>query len=189
MAGLVRSAFAVYRPVFGEDLFMTIRKLPHVVVALATLVAPLAALAQGTDGSVTTAPLATAPAMGMSLLALLAVVLTGVAAYCLRHAAGRVIAAVGFVAALTALAGLGYATLPLSMMIMVQGGQCAMQTTQMFNPMNLNTLVSHCPNSIQITSIQQGMACTAPCVGPSPCKVGQVLANNDACDLPACVND
>jgi hypothetical protein len=169
---------------------MTIRRLPHVVVALATLVAPLAVLAQATDGSVTTVPLATAPVLGVPLLVLLAVVLTGAAAYFLRRTAGRAAAGVGFVATLTALAGLAYAV-PMINMIMIQGGQCAMQTTQMFNPMVRNALVSHCPNSVQVISIQLGMSCNfdrigRAAMGPAPCSVGQVLANGEECALPNC---
>lgn len=169
---------------------MRIRRLPHVVVAMATFVAPLAALAQSRDGSVTTAPFAAAPVMGMPVLILLAVVLTGVGAYLLRRAAGRVIAVIGFVAVLTALAGLGYATF--GMMIMIRGAQCAMQTTQMFDPMGRPTLKSYCPNSIQIISIQQGMLCGTEILGlgdtfPPLCSVGQVLADGEECSLPFCV--
>jgi len=168
---------------------MTIRRLSHVAVALLTLIAPLAALAQVEDGSVTTAPLATAPVMGLPVLALLAVVLTGAAAYFLRRAPGRTIAAVSFVAALSALAGLGYAT-P-TVMIMVQGSQCGMPTTQMFDPNQLNTLVSHCQNSIQIISIELGMSCAFDQVGSLAdgvglCRVGQVLTNGEDCTLPGC---
>jgi len=163
---------------------MRIPRLPHVVAALITLIAPLAVLAQAaTNGTVTTAPLATAPAMGIPVLILLAIVLTGIAAYFLRPLAGRVIAGVGFVAVLTALTGIAYAPPSLTM---VQGGQCAMQTTQMFDPFAPNTLVSHCQNAIQIVSIQLGMSCETPCVVLSPCSVGQILANGEDCMLPMC---
>jgi len=166
---------------------MRIRRLPHVVVALAALVAPLAAFAQqGGGGTVTTTPLAAAPVMGMPLLALLAVVLSGVAAYLLRRTAGRAIAVVGFVVALTALAA--HATLPIFTIITVQGAQCSMRTTQMFMPTDPNTLVSHCPNPIQIVSIQ--LSCTDT-LGPLPnvlglCHVGQILGDGGDCTLPTC---
>ena len=165
---------------------MIIRRLPEVVVALVTLVAPLAALAQATDGSVTTVPLALAPAMGTRVLILLAVVLAGVAAYFLRRASGRVAAVIGFVAVLTGLAGLGYAV-PMINMIKVQGSQCGMQTTQMFMPMTPTALKSFCPNAIQIVSIQ-GAMCYGDSLGPAPvllapCSVGQVLADGEECLL------
>ena len=170
---------------------MTMRRLPHVVVTVTTLLAPLAALAQATNGSVTTAPLATAPVMGLRVLALLAMVLALAAAYLLRRTAGRAIAVLGFVAALTALTGLGYAN-PAS--IMVVGGQCGMQTTQMFDSDHPNTLVSNCQNSIQIVSLQSSCAFgdrTRPLgecsLDLGPCRVGQVLAYGDSCTLPTCV--
>jgi len=159
--------------------------LPHLVLVLATLAAPLAVIAQPVgDGRVTTAPLAVAPAMGMPSLLLLAVVLVGIAAYFLRRVVGRDIAVVGSVAVLTALAGLGYA---FTNMIMVQGAQCGIATTQMFNPLNPNTLISDCKNLIQIISLQPGTSCQL-LVGSDPCRVGQVLANNDACMLPNCTD-
>jgi Pretoxin HINT domain len=165
---------------------MMLRRLLNAVVTLATLVAPLAAVAQLVPtGSVTTAPLgAAAPAMGMPLLALLAVVLAGGGAYLLRRAARGAIAKVGFVAALTALAGLGYAFIPSGITITIDGAECGMQTVHPFNPLNENTLVSHCPNRIQIISIQG--SCTFDPSGPGPCSVGQVLADGDSCMLPTC---
>jgi len=186
MADFIRPTFAVYNAAPKvENLSMKIPRLPHVVAALITLVAPLAALAQGTNGSVTTAPLPTAPTMGIPVLILLAALLTGVAAYFLRRAAGRAIAVVAFVAVLTALAGIGYARI---MMIMVQGSQCAMQTTQMFMPMNPTSLKSDCPNPIQIISIQPEMLCNMDTLGSAtgvlrPCRVGQILTNGEECIL------
>ena len=170
---------------------MIIRRLPEVVVALVTLVTPLAALAQGADGSVTTVPLALAPTMGIPVLVLLAVVLAGVAAYFLRRASGRVAAVIGFVAVLTGLTGLGYATMPMIHMIMVQGSQCGMQTTQMFMPMTPTALKSLCPNPIQIVAIQGGM-CFGDSLGSAPvfltpCRVGQVLADGEECLLSCSV--
>lgn len=165
---------------------MILRRLLHIIVALATLVAPLAAVAHAEFiGSVTTAPVivSSAPAVGMPLLALLAVMLAGGGAYLLRRAAGGAIAKVGLVAALTALAGLAYA---FPNLIPVEGAQCRMQAVQTFDPFSLNTLVSHCPNQIRIISIQ--VTCEDP-PSPSPCSVGQVLANGDACTLPTCLPD
>ena len=166
---------------------MILRRLRHVVVALATLGVPLAAVAQAPGGTVTTSPFggAAAPAMGMPLLALLAVVLAGGGAYLLRRAAGGAVAKVGFVAALTALAGVGYAFIFIGITITVEGAQCRIRAVQVFDPTADNTLVSHCPNQIQIVSIQ-----VVPCPGfdpPGSCSVGQVLADGDACTLPTCV--
>jgi apolipoprotein N-acyltransferase len=158
------------------------------VVALATLVAPLAAVAQVPNDNVTTAPLAAyAPVMGMPLLLLLAVVLAGVAAYRLRRAAGPAIAALGFVAALTVLASLGYATMVMTI-LPVQGAQCGVPTTQPFNPMGGTTLVSHCPNAIRIISIHLETSCMFG-MGLNPCQVNQILVNNESCSLPLCTVD
>lgn len=161
----------------------------QVIVALATLAAPLAAVAQASSGSVTTAPFSAAPAMGMPLLALLVVILAGGGAYFLRSAARGTIAKVGFVAALAALAGVGYATAPAY--VTIEGAQCGMQAVQPFDPTVENTLVNHCPNRIKIISIR--VLCVtrddilpAPNFGLGPCDAGQVLANGDACTLPTC---
>jgi hypothetical protein len=122
----------------------------------------------------------------MPLLALLVVVLACSGVYFLRRTAGGTIAKMGFVAALTAMAGLGYAILVIGVTIPVEGIQCMRQTVQTFDPTAENTLVSHCPNQIQIVSIH-----VDPCPGvdpPGSCSVGQVLADGDACTLPTCVN-
>lgn len=162
------------------------RRSRHVVVALATLVAPLAAVAQPvTAGSVTTAPLSTVPAMGMPLLALLVIVLAGAGAYFLRRAGGGAIAQAGFVAALTALAGLAYAIPPNP--IPVEGDQCRMQTVQPFNPSEPNMLVSHCPQPIQIISVDVSCGTLGiPHYPRNPCEMGQVLPRGDTCGLPMC---
>ena len=161
------------------------RRLLQVVVAMVTLVGPLAAVAHAAvSGSVTTAPVGVAaPAIGMPLLALLTVLLAGGGAYLLRRKAGGAIAKVVFVAALTALAGLAYAFPPGPNLIPVAGAQCGMQTVQTFNPLIENTLVSNCPNAIQILSIQAN--CEDP-PGPGPCSEGQVLNNGQSCTLPVC---
>lgn len=158
------------------------RRLPHVAVALATLVAPLAAFAQPLPpGSVATAPLVAAvPAMGMPLLILLTVVLAGGGAYFLRRAAGGVIAAVGLVVVLTALAGLAYAPPPT---VRVEGAQCGMRTAQDFFPNGL--LLSQCSNRIQIISIQLSCPSREIPLGGT-CSEGQVLAYNGSCILPEC---
>ena len=160
---------------------MKIRRLPQVAVAMATLVGPLAALGQVTNGSVTTAPLATAPAMGIPVLMLLVVVLAAVAAYAVRRRAGEVIAVGCFVAVLTALTGMAYAFMS---SVMVQGGQCGMQTTQAFDPNQSTILVSHCPSAIQITSIH--VPCDMAYCVAGMCSVGQVLTNGESCMLPGC---
>ena len=166
-----------------EDWSMIIRRLPHAVVALATLVAPLVARAQAApNGSVTTAPFAPgAPVMGLPVLALLAVVLAGVAAYFLRRATGRGVAGLAVLAVLGGLVGLGYATLP---SITIQGAQCATSTTQVYDAFFENTLVSHCPNPISIVSIQQ--TCTLVAGPGGGCRAGQVLTNGASCNLPTC---
>ena len=166
---------------------MTIRRLEHVAVFLAALVTPLAAVAQAPNGSVTTTPLAPAPAMGMPVLLLSALVLTGAAAYLLRRRTGRGIAVLGVVAALTALVSLGYATTMLTTLA-IDGAQCGMTTTQMFNPMGATTLVSNCPNLIQIVSIRFPVSCMLA-NSADPCRVGSILTDNQSCNLPGCAVD
>ena len=167
---------------------MTVGRFGRVAVALATFVAPLAAIAQVPNDYVTTAPLAaSAPVMGIPLLLLLAVALAGIAAYRLRRTAGRAIAALGFVAVLTVLAGLGYATTVMTMLT-VQGAQCGMPTSQTFNPMGATTLVSHCPNPIRIVTIHLETSCMFSMV-LDPCQMNQVLTDNESCSLPGCAVD
>jgi apolipoprotein N-acyltransferase len=165
---------------------MTPRRLLQIIVALETLIGPLAAVAQPlSPGSVTTAPVsAPAPAMGMTLLALLVVVLGGGGAYFLRRTSGDVMAKLVFVVALTTVAGIGYAFIGIGGTYTVEGPQCGMQTVQVFDASVQNTLESHCPNLIRIVDIQ-----VKPCtlVDPAaPCSIGQVLANNESCTLPLC---
>lgn len=156
------------------------RRLPQVVVALITLVAPLTAVA-GVPvlGSVTTAPFQPAPVMGMAMLVLLAVVLIGGGAYLVGSAAGRASAKVGLVVVLAALAGLAYA----DGVVRVQGAQCGMQTVQEFLPAS-QTLLSECQNLIQIISIQ--LSCATGMPVPGTCSEHQVLAFNGSCILPRC---
>jgi apolipoprotein N-acyltransferase len=165
---------------------MTPRRLLQIIVALETLIGPLAVVAQPVaPGSVTTAPVsAPAPAMGMTLLAVLVVVLGGAGAYFLRRTSGDVIAKVGFVVALITAAGIGYAFVAVGDTYTVEGAQCGMQTVQVFDANVENTLESRCPNLIRIVDIQVGR-CTVfdP---PGPCSIGQVLANNESCTLPVC---
>ena len=167
---------------------MTPRRLLQIIVALETLIGPLAAVAQPVaPGSVTTAPLsaaAPAPAMGMTLLALLVVVLGGTGAYLLRRTSRDVMAKLVCVVALTTLAGIGYAFVAIGDTYTVEGAQCGVQTVQVFDANAENTLESHCPNLIRIVDIQVG-TCTVfdP---PGPCSIGQVLANNESCTLPVC---
>jgi len=159
------------------------RRLLQVVAGLTTLGGPLAAVAHAEFiGTVTTAPVGVAaPAMGMPLLALLAALLAGGGACLLRRTRGRALAKVGFVAALTALAGLAYANG--STVITIKDAQCGMQAVNPFDPSIPFTLLSNCPNAIRIISIQ--FNCEDP-AGPAPCSEGQILTNGQSCTLPLC---
>jgi hypothetical protein len=74
------------------------------------------------------------------------------------------------------------ATATASSSVAIQGGQCGIETIHNFNPDIPNTLVNHCPNQIQIVSIQ--VSC--PVATPGSCNEGQVLADNESCSLPTC---
>lgn len=176
------------------------RRLIQIAAGLGTLVAPLAVWAQvTTSGSVTTGPLrAPAPAFGMPLIVMLAVALGGVALYRLRRTVGAPL--VGLIVAATVLAGLGYAMLP-PQPITISGADCTKVTVNGFDPSaEPTTLMSACPNPIEILDIQ--FSCAPPDVFPNSdtnasgavdmlplCKKGQVLANGDACELPTCACD
>jgi apolipoprotein N-acyltransferase len=170
------------------------RRSIHLAAGLATLVAPLAALAQIPTGSVTTDPVQQAPALGMSVIVVLAVAMAGVGVYRLRRTvAGRIVGFV-LVAAATVLAGLVYAVAPAT--IMISGADCTMRTTNAFDPLEPNMLMSDCSNLIRIVDIQvscdAGMSSfnSAPTIAPpADCSVGQTLANGGACGLPSCVPD
>ena len=166
-----------------------------VATAAGVLIAPLAVWADPT-GSVTTAPVHQAPALEMSVLALLAVALTAITVYRLQRRGRRRILGLGVVIGVVALAGLVYASFPT---ITIGGASCAMQTVTAFNPAKSQTvLTSNCPNSIQIVDIHVtcdgGGDVVAPnastekrAVAVGPCSVGQILASGESCLLPGCV--
>jgi hypothetical protein len=161
---------------------MLSRKMPRVGVALALLLGPLVAVAQpAPDSTVTTAPLWPAPAVGIPLLALLVIVLAVLGAYLLRRAAPGVIAKVVVVAALTALAGSGLAR---EIQISVTGSDCVRKAVFPFTSGTGYNLISDCPISIQILSID--IPCGLPYLPPNPCQVGQVLGQGESCNLPRC---
>ena len=169
------------------------RRSLHVAAAFGVLGVPLAAWADPT-GSVTTSPIHQAPALGMPVLVLLAVALTAITVYRLRRTGGGRIVGLGLVAAVTLLAGLVYAFIP---MITISGADCAKQTVSVFDPLEEETLLtSNCPNQIQITNIQ--LVCDEDVVSPNAgggsagvdavaeCFIGQVLANGNTCALLGC---
>jgi hypothetical protein len=168
-----------------------------VAAGVGLLVAPLAALAQPETGAVTTSPLPQqAPALGMPLLAILAVALTAITVYRLRRAAAGRIVGLGLVAAMTVLAGIGYAVMQT---ITITGADCAKQTVSPFFPLEGETLLtSECPNLIRIVDIQD--SCDGSVVSPNAetgmgsaandvaeCSIGQILANGNTCALPGCL--
>jgi len=160
---------------------MMIRRSIPVAAALATLVAPLPAFAQ----VVTTGPLQPAPTLAMPLIFVLAVVLAGLAVYRLRrYVAGPMVGLLLF-AAVTVLAGVGYAT-SMFRSIMISGPACMRETMSPFMDHGPPTvLMSECRNMISILAIQS--SCTMFTQMPQPpCSVGQTLANGQACTLPNC---
>jgi hypothetical protein len=159
---------------------MLSRRVLQVGVALAALLGPFAVVAHAElFGTVTTAPnvVAGAPAMGMPMVALLAVLLAGGGAYMLRRTRSGAIAKVALIAALTALAGLTYATDG----VLIEGADCGMQTVHQFIPGH--TLLSNCTNPIRIIDIQLDCFAQDP---PGQCRVGQVLTTGQSCTLPMC---
>jgi len=167
----------------------------RLAAALGTLSVPLSALAQVTGtGSVTTSPLSPAPALGMPLLLFLAVALAGVTMYRLRRVVTGPIVGLVLVAAVTALAGLGYA-LSMTTTIPISGADCMKRTTNAFNPAGSPAnLMSNCSNMIQILDLQvscivapRGTCPDAPADPAPDCRLGQTLANGDVCRLPSCI--
>jgi hypothetical protein len=158
------------------------RRLLQVAVTLATLVGPLAAVAHAElSGTVTTAPYGgAAPTMGLPLLAVLAVMLVGIGCYVLRRTRGSVAAKVGFVAALTAVAGIAYA----NGVITIEGAACGTKTVHQFIPDGPHPLTNNCSNAIQIISVT--VNCEDP-PGPNLCAAGKILTQGRSCFLPACL--
>ena len=152
--------------------------------------APLAAWADP-SGSVTTEPIQQAPALAMPVLVLLAVALTAITMYRLRHTRGGRIAGVGLI--VVVLAGIGYAGLPT---ITIMDADCAKQTVSVFNPLDEETLLtSDCTNRLRVTDIQKNceLGVVSPDTGGAPvvdefaeCFVGEVLAHGDTCALLGC---
>jgi hypothetical protein len=168
------------------------RRSIHLAAALATLLAPLAALAQGLTGSVTTDPVGQAPALGMSVIVGLAVAMAGVGIYRLRRTVAGRTAGFVLIAAATVLAGLAYAN-GTKITITISGADCAKRTVSAFSPDESTKLMSDCPNLIRIVDIQalcdihvmpfDSALDTDPV---ADCSVGLTLAHGDACRLPGC---
>ncbi len=167
-----------------KDWSMTYRRAGTIVGAVVALMSPVAAFAQAV-GSVTTAPVQSAPAMGIWFLVVLAVAMVGAAMYRLRRTVAT--AAVGFVLMSALLAGVGYAV----SFITIAGAQCMQNTTNAFDPQEPNVLQSECPNQIEIINIEASCGPkNNPSVNPptsiKPCKDGQVMFKGDICRLPEC---
>jgi hypothetical protein len=167
------------------------RRSIHLAAALATLLAPLAALAQGLTGSVTTDPVGQAPALGLSVIVGLAVAMAGVGIYRLRRTGAGRTAGFVLVAAATVLAGLAYA---LAITLTISGADCAKRTVSAFSLDEPTKLMSDCPNLIRIVDIQGSCGIHVMPFDSAfdtdtvaDCSVGQTLANGDACLLPSCV--
>ena len=172
---------------------MTNRGIHLLSAALATLLTPVAALAQQ-PASVTTSPLGQpAPTLGAPLIVLLAAILAGVGVYCVRR--GRSAAMLTLVlAAMVAVAGIGYATVT---KVVISGGDCLKVTVNSYDPTGFAKLESDCPNQIKIIDLQS--ACTPPDIAAScahdepadtytlaPCETGLILNDGDHCRLPRC---
>jgi hypothetical protein len=126
----------------------------------------------------------------MAVMVVLAVAMAGVGIYRLRRTVVGPIVGFVLVAAVTVLAGLGYAFVPT---ITISGADCTKRTTSTFDPLEPTTLMSDCPNLIRILDIHvscgagdllfnsQSNGVTVP-----DCSVGQTLANGGACRLPVC---
>ena len=155
---------------------MMIRRAIPAAAVLAMLISPLTAHAVFM-GTVTTEPAQQAPALTLPLIAVLAIALAAIAAYRLR-AAGTFVGLI-LLAAVTGLAGIGYATLGLT----VSGGECGKKITQPF--LQGQTLTNECPTGILILAIN--LDCNGDPPAPSnPCRVGETLASGQTCTLPHC---
>ena len=156
---------------------MTSRRSTPVVAAMATLVAPVTAFAQGLNGTVTTGPAQHAPTLTLPLIALLAIAL-GVVALRRLRVRGPIVGLI-LVAAL-----LGVGSAFVSTTITITGAQCTMQTTNMFDSSVPTTLMSKCADGIHIISIE--VPCSGGPVAGPPCTVGETLADGQSCTLPLC---
>jgi len=167
---------------------MKVRGWLYVGTVVATLLTPLAAVAQAI-GSLTTAPLSAAPAVGMPQLVGIALALGVGAMSVLRRKAARATIKLAVVGAAIMLAGIAYAVVPLPS-VPVSGNQCGMQTTQTWASAVPTTLDNQCPNALLIVAIDAcGERDTASAEFNTlpTCVVGQTLAAGTACDLPMCV--
>ena len=157
---------------------MRLRRVLQVVVVSGTLVSPLAAFA----ASVTTSPLGlAAPALRLVVLIALAIVLVGAGLYSLRRRSAAALAGFALVAGLSVLAGLGYANPP---GVVIDDGDCHRQSVHVYSDGG-STLTSLCPGPIKIDALDcDGVP--PLCVALVDCTVGQILANGESCNLPAC---
>jgi len=165
---------------------MKLRESLFVATVVTTLLTPLAALA----GTITTSPLgAAAPAIGMPMLVLLALVLSVGAVYVLRRKAASATARLAGMAAVIIVAGIAYATTN----VVVSGAQCTMRTTQMWNAIYPKMLENQCSNALLLEVIDPDCnfltgSAGAPLDSFPSCVMGQTLAAGAICHLPICVS-
>jgi hypothetical protein len=166
---------------------MMFRRSQQIAAVVAGTLVPLTVSAQN-GASVTVAPLGTAaPAAGLPLLGLLALLLAIVAVTLLRRDRTAVrFATVLFTVAMVA--GVGYS---LMANVVVSGDECGQVTVKPYDRFADLNLESECANPIQIIDLEiecNGIHKETLVEGqPLPdCQVGLVLNFEEACILPSC---
>lgn len=147
---------------------------------------PAVAFAQGL---ITLSPVQAAPALGQSMLIALVLVLFAAAVKFLPPAATRKAGALVVVAGV--LAVVGAHAIPAT--FYVTGENCQKPVTINFSPNDhvTESVVSECPNLIQVTALvdgcEEGETLGTPRSISLPyCQLGMVLANGDGCRIPLC---
>lgn len=166
---------------------MMFRTTLGIVTAGIALLTPLSAFAGGAMAVVTVAPLGEqAPAINMAMIAVLAVLLAGIAMSVLRKRSAT--PAVGLtLVAVIAFAAIGYA---IANTIVISGDECTEVTTELYNSISGGDqfLRSDCPNPIKIVELDPKCS-SGEGLGEAPavsCEVGLILNSGDTCQLPIC---
>ena len=165
---------------------MGFRSVRSFVVVIACVMAPLS-LSAHNGGSVVVGPIgASAPALGMPLLAILAMLLTVTAVVFLRRPRS-VLSHALVVLALMLTATVGLSLIPT---VVVSGDECNEITQKSYDSSSPSVaLLSECPNPIRIIELDLNCHhsdCEQAELPPTSCEVGLVLNPGQICQLPTC---
>lgn len=168
---------------------MTTRRTLSAALVSAALTVPMSAFAATVITAPATAQMG-APALGLPMLLVVTVILTGIGAWRIRTSAGKTMAALALATGLSIAGGLVYAIGTIT----IDGADCFRSTVSAYPSYLTSALQSLCPNDIRIVTIDPDCesmaqnACGAQGTEETfiECTEGLVLSTNESCILPDC---